>query len=286
MMKGPGDLPAGDSISFGISTAAEPPDMAAPGTASVQIVLDGKSQRESAAQVLIEHLFANTDTAIPQVSYAVSYRLAEEFIGGDIVDVYHFDNDCVAFSIADISGKGAQAAVHAALIKYGLRAYSSHGLTPEAVLRAMDRLYLENNTFENVESFASVFFAVADPLRRTLWYANAGHEPVLIVSPAGVVSLLQPTAPLIGIFDDQHHLFKQEAVPIEKDTILVATTDGVTEARSADRDFFGMERFIAAVEASHDQSPAAIVKRVIDDVEIFSGNRLRDDIAIVAVRFG
>jgi hypothetical protein len=42
--------------------------------------------------------------------------------------------------------------VHAALIKYGLRAYSSMGLTPEAVLRAMDRLYLENSNFEKVES--------------------------------------------------------------------------------------------------------------------------------------
>lgn len=260
--------------------------MAAPGTASVHVVLDGKSQRESAAQVLIEHLFANTDSQIPQVSYAVSYHLAEEFIGGDIVDVYHFDNNCVAFAIADISGKGARAAVHAALIKYGMRAYSSLGLTPEAVLRAMDRLYLENNTFENIESFASVFFAVADPLRRTLSYANAGHEPVLIVSPEGKVDVLRPTAPLIGVFDDQHHLFKQEAIPIQKDSVLVATTDGVTEARNADGDFFGMERFIAAVEATHACSPAAIVKRVIDDVHDFSAQRLRDDIAITAVRFG
>jgi len=277
---------SGDSISRGIVTAAENVQEAPPGTSSVGIVLDGKSQRESAAQVLIEHLFANTDTEIPQVSYAVSYRLAEEFIGGDIVDVYHFDNNCVAFAIADISGKGAQAAVHAALIKYGLRAYSSHGLTPEAVLRAMDRLYLENNRFENVESFASVFFAVADPLRRTLSFANAGHEPVVIVSPSGEVSVLEPTAPLIGVFDDQHHLFKQASVPIQAGTILVATTDGVTEARSSDGGFFGMERFIEAVRDSHEQSPDEIVKRVVDDVQIFSKRRLRDDIAIVAVRFG
>ncbi len=150
----------------------------------------------------------------------------------------------------------------------------------------MDRLYLENNTFENIESFASVFFAVADPLRRTLSFANAGHEPVLLVSPAGEVSVLKPTAPLIGVFDDQHHLFKQQAVPIQPGTVLVATTDGVTEARTTDGDFFGMERFIAAVEASHALSPDAIVKRVVDDVRAFSKEHLRDDIAIVAVRFG
>jgi len=277
--------PGGASISQGISTPIEIESSAPTGTSSVGIVLAGKSPRESAAQVLIEHLFANADTEIPQVSYAVSYRLAEEFIGGDIVDVYHFDNNCVAFAIADISGKGAQAAVHAALIKYGLRAYSSIGLTPEAVLRALDRLYLENNKFENVESFASVFFAVADPTRRTLTFANGGHEPTIIVSPNGVVTVLQPTAPLIGVFDDQHHLFKQEAIAIERGTLLVATTDGVTEARTRDGDFFGMERFIAAVQASRDLSPEAIVERVIAEVQAFSQQGLRDDIAIVAVRF-
>lgn len=269
----------------GISTPVELPDSAPSGTSSVAIVLDGKSPRESAAQVLIEHLFANTDTDIPQVSYAVSYRLAEEFIGGDIVDVYHFDNNCVAFAIADISGKGAKAAVHAALIKYGLRAYSSHGLTPEAVLRAMARLYLENNRFENVESFASVFFAIVDPLRRTLTFANGGHEPIVLVSPDGAVSVLQPTAPLIGVFDDQHHLYRQESLQIEKGTLLVATTDGVTEARSRDGELFGMERFIAAVLGSCRESPKEILARVIEDVQAFSSKRLRDDIAIVAVRF-
>jgi serine phosphatase RsbU (regulator of sigma subunit) len=276
----------GVSISPGIATAVEIPESAATGTSSVDIVLDGKSSRESAAQVLIEHLFANADTEIPQVSYAVSYRLAEEFIGGDIVDVYHFDNNCVAFAIADISGKGAKAAVHAALIKYGLRAYSSHGLTPEAVLRALARLYLENNRFENVESFASVFFAVADPTRRTLTFANGGHEPILIVAPDGAVSVLAPTAPLIGVFDDQHHLFKQEAIPIEIGTLLVATTDGVTEARTREGEFFGMERFIAAVTAAREESPEVIVERVTDAVRTFSQRGLQDDIAIVAVRFG
>jgi serine phosphatase RsbU (regulator of sigma subunit) len=270
----------------GIATAVPAPDSEGTGTSSVAIVLDGKSPRESAAQVLIEHLFANADADIPQVSYAVSYRLAEEFIGGDIVDIYHFDNNCVAFAIADISGKGARAAVHAALMKYGLRAYSSQGLTPEAVLRAMARLYLENNRFEKVEAFASVFFAIVDPLRRTMTFANGGHEPVLLVSPDGEVSVLQPTAPIIGVFDDQHHLYRQEAQQIEKGTLLVATTDGVTEARAGNGEFFGMDRFIEAVDASRRESPETILQRVIEDVQVFTGRRvLRDDIAILAVRF-
>jgi hypothetical protein len=79
----------------------------------------------TAAKVLVEHLFARGTAQIAGVEYAVGYRLAHGLTGGDIVDVYHFDNNAVSFSIADISGKGTEAAVHAALVKYGLRAYAS-----------------------------------------------------------------------------------------------------------------------------------------------------------------
>lgn len=109
----------------------------------------------TAAKVLVEHLFARGNASIAGVEYAVGYQLAHRLTGGDIVDVYHFDNDAVAFSIADISGKGTEAAIHAAMVKYGLRAYASQGQTPESVLRSTDRLYIENNAFEKIESFAS-----------------------------------------------------------------------------------------------------------------------------------
>jgi sigma-B regulation protein RsbU (phosphoserine phosphatase) len=266
-------------------TETAAPEGIASSSSSVEITIDSQEPLASAAQVLIEHLFAHPDTRIPGVSYAVAYRLAEEYIGGDIVDIYHFDNNSVAFAIADISGKGAAAAVHAALIKYGLRAYSSHGLTPEVALRAMDRLYLENNSFEKMESFATVFFGLVDPSRRLLTYANAGHEPLLLVSPHGVITVLPPTAPLIGVFDDQHHLFKQDFATIEPGGLLVATTDGVTEARTTDGEMFGMERFIEAVRASREGTPEDIIAQVFSDVETFAGKTLRDDIAIVVARF-
>lgn len=273
------------SIGSGFGTVPEvPPAEAQPGRSSVKIESAGLT-RETAAQVLIEHLFANMDAKVPGISYAVAYNLAEEFIGGDIVDVYHFDNNSVALSIADISGKGARAAVHAALIKYGMRAYCSEGLTPERALRSMDRLYLENNNFEKNESFATVFFGLIDPQRQIMTYASAGHEPVLMLQPDKTVTILEPTAPLIGIFDDQHHLFAQQVVKIEPGCLFVATTDGVTEARNANKEFFGMERFISAVVAGFDSTLEDLVASVISEVKVFSRNRLQDDIAIVAARF-
>jgi len=257
------------------------------GSASV-VVRDGnlpEATMEEAAKVLVEHLFAQGNIAIPGVSYAVGYKLAEGPTGGDIVDVYHFDNDAIAFSIADISGKGPHAAVNAALIKFGLRAYSSEGMTPERVIRALDRLYLENNAFEKTESFASVFLGVVDPTRHMMSYANAGHEPVVLIAPNGTPRVLAPTAPLVGVFDDQHHLFKQAYADIEPGTIFVGATDGVTEARDGSGEQFGMDRFVNAAIANRKLAEPALVQAIVDATLTFCGGKRQDDIAIVVVRF-
>lgn len=278
----PGRIPAGEVVPVEDGRVNDGP------TSSSTRILGVTSPRASAskaAEVLVSHLFAQSDRDIGGVAYAVAYQLSDGQAGGDIVDVYHFDNDAVAFAIADISGKGVQAAVHAALIKYGLRAYSSLGLTPEKTMRAMDRLYLENSSLEQIESFASVFLGVVDPKRRTMTYSSAGHEPVVLVHSHLEPIVLPPTAPLIGVFDDQHHLFKQETVDLWTGSLLLMATDGVTEARSPNRDFYGMDGLLDCVTRTRDAEPAAIVDAILHDIAEFSPNGLRDDIAIVSVRF-
>ena len=255
-----------------------------PSTSSALRVDDATGVSEwAAAQVLVEHLFARGTSAISGIEYAVGYQLSHGLTGGDIVDVYQFDNDAVSFSIADISGKGTEAAVHAAMVKYGLRA--SQGLTPERVLRSLDRLYIENNTFDRVESFATVFFGLVDNSRRIMHYASGGHEPAAIMVPGERPQTLSPTAPLVGVFDDQHHLFKERFVELPPGTIFVATTDGITEARAPDRSFFGMEGFLATIEELAEAPVETIVRELIDRARAFSGDSLRDDVAVLAARF-
>jgi serine phosphatase RsbU (regulator of sigma subunit) len=170
-------------------------------------------------------------------------------------------------------------------IKYGLRAYSSHGLTPEKAMRAMDRLYLENSTFEHVESFASVFMGIVDPKRRVFTYSSAGHEPVVLVQPHQEPKLLPPTAPIIGVFDDQHHLFRQESTELWPGSLLVATTDGATEVRNSEGEFFGTERLMACVGRHREASPSAIVDAILKEIAQFSADAWHDDVAVLVARF-
>ncbi len=238
-----------------------------------------------AAQALVETVFGGTQHRIPRLRYATAYKLAEGKTGGDIVDVFHYDNDHVSIAVADIAGKGTQAAVHAAMIKYGLRAFVSNGLTPEKVIRSLDRLYLENNACEGTESFATVFLGMVDSTRRLLTYTNAALESVLIVHPNGEVHRLPPTAPLVGVFEDQHHLFKQGFVNLEEGSLLVVATDGVTEARNAKGSTLGLEHIEQTILQHREEAETAIAEALLHAVERFAEDHRRDDIAILVARF-
>jgi sigma-B regulation protein RsbU (phosphoserine phosphatase) len=238
------------------------------------------------AHVLIERLFGGTQQQIPGMRYAIAYRAANGKSGGDIADVFHYDNDHVSFLIADIAGKGSAAAAQAAMVKYGLRTLASAGLMPESVMRALNRLYFESITFENVpESFATVFFGIIDATRRFLFYSNAGHEPVLIIFPDGKHTMLDVTGPLIGVFGDQHHLFKQSTIELPLGTLLVAATDGVTETRGPGGEFYGVDRFVVCALNNRDASESDIAQTLLADVNTFSASTQRDDIAIIVSRF-
>jgi sigma-B regulation protein RsbU (phosphoserine phosphatase) len=213
----------------------------------------------------------------------VGYKPADGPTGGDILDVFPFDNGSVGFSVADISGKGVRAAVHAALIKYAIRAYASAEQPAELVLRSLNRLFLENNAFERTDAFASVFVSIVDSERRVMTYASGGHEPVMLIPPSGSVNVLAPTAPLVGIFGAQNDLFGQAAADLEPGCTFVATTDGVTEARRGG-ELYGMERLTDFV-ARHAQKPVETqVKLLLTDVSSYCYGKPQDDIAVLVAR--
>ncbi len=169
----------------------------------------GYAKDPAESNAVLRDIFAPKAEIVDKVEYAIVYELPDTHLGGDVLDVYVYDNGSVSFMAADVSGHGAAAAANAALIKYSIRAYASSGMSPEIVLRNLDRLYLENSAFEKRESFASVFFAMIDSERATLGYSAAGHDLAILARPAERPRQLPVTAPIIGVFEDQSHLFHQ-----------------------------------------------------------------------------
>ncbi|MDP9110815.1 MAG: serine/threonine-protein phosphatase [Candidatus Eremiobacteraeota bacterium] len=238
---------------------------------------------DTAAEILVRHLFAQPGETIVGIDFDVGYTTADGPTGGDIIDVFPFDNQSVGFSIADISGKGVRAAVHAAQVKYALRAYASAELPVGESLYLLNRLLSENNAFERLDTFASVFIGVIDSERNVMTYASGGHEPVVLLARGRPPQVLAPTAPILGVFENSRALFGQEQVQLRPGSVLVATTDGVTEARR-DGVMYGIDRLVDAC-ALHAREPAAQqVESLMRNVSRYCYNKPQDDIAILVAR--
>jgi len=243
-----------------------------------------------AARVLVDHLYARTFPSIPGVDVGSAYVPAENNtrVGGDLVDVYQFNNGSMAISVADISGKGAKAAARAALVKYALRAYVSAGLTPAQALRNLNVLYIETSEFDtgSPDSFVSVFLATIEPEHRVMTYASAGHGPAFLLRGGRPAEWLPPTAPIVGVFEESQKLFHQRFVYLEPGgSTLIVTTDGITEARTPDGRFFEQEEFMNCINANRLLPAQQQADQLVGGTRQFSGGRHQDDIAVMVARF-
>jgi sigma-B regulation protein RsbU (phosphoserine phosphatase) len=245
---------------------------------------------EHAARILVDDLYAFEFPLVPGIEIGASYRPAADRskVGGDLIDVYQFNNGSVAISIADISGKGIHAAIRAASVKHALRAYVSAGFTPAQVMRHLNLLYIESSRFEmrDSDSFVSVFLGIADPERRVLTYASAGHEPVFLFQNGEPPLVLPPTGPVVGIFEEWYSRFHQRLVSLEPlGSTLMAMTDGITEARSPDGAFFYEHPMMDIAEENRSRSAHEQAQSMSNAALAFSNMEPHDDIAIVVARF-
>lgn len=243
-----------------------------------------------AARTLVEHLYEHRFPVVPGVDIGTAYLLSEDDVrvGGDLIDVYQFNNGSVAISIADICGKGPEAAARAALVKFGLRAYVSAGFTPAQVLRNLNVLYLETSAYDDIDddSFVTVFLGIVDPERRVMTYASGGHEAVMFLAPGRAPELLPPTAPIIGVFAESQKLFHQRLVCLPQGgSTLIATTDGVTEARTAAGAFLTVDGLMHWIESNRARAAQQQADELMSLTREFCGGRPKDDIAIAVARF-
>lgn len=235
--------------------------------------------------MVLRHLFVPPAQPVEGIRYAAYYRFAEKHSGGDIIDVFRCSDGDVNLSLTDISGKGVAAALHAGLVKYGIRAYATENHAPRNVLRRLNRFYRESDTFERSDSFASVFFARYRQESRTLSYASAGHDGVLLVAPdGGAIVTLNPTGPVVGVFADSEDLYDDHEFSIEPGTTLLAVSDGVTEARR-EGELYGMERLTNATVRLRERSLEDLACGITREAAAFARSRVIDDMAVLAVTF-
>jgi PAS domain S-box-containing protein len=216
---------------------------------------------------------------LSQVRFGHLYRSAtkEAQIGGDFYDVFQAKNGRVGLLIGDVSGHGVDAARVATLVKDTVHAFSHQFRRPHLVLRETNRLLVE----KDLPGFTTAFLGFLDPVDGRLVYSSAGHPPPLL-KVGGAVTLLESPNVSLGVFADAH--YRDSEVEIPEASLLLLYTDGITEARNGDA-FFGEGSLTSALVALGDEPIETLPSLLLQAALSFSGGRLADDAALLAVSF-
>lgn len=221
--------------------------------------------------------------AAPGWEIHVAYRAARE-VGGDFYDAMATDVEDgevgrLAFTVADVTGKGVPAALFMAHARAILRA-SAHHRSPLDALVEANRVIREDN---RSGLLLTTLLARVETATGRVAIASAGHEPALRVTGDGTVEEVGGGGVLLGL--SAAPTIGESDVALAPGDALILYTDGITDARDGSGEFFGDERLRAAVRANADAPAPAMVDAVLRSVDAFRGTApAYDDLTLIVIR--
>lgn len=215
---------------------------------------------------------------LANLEVAAKFRPARA-IGGDLYDFVNYSLDHLGMVIGDVSGKGAPAAIYAALVSGILRSHAPIEPGPAEMLRAVN-FSLGERRIEG--QFVSLIYAVWDDRNRSLKIANSGL-PRPLYCHDGKIEVIEATGLPLGLFDDaEYDEFTFEAKPGD---MFVFFSDGILDARNKAGDMFGRHRTEAIIAGCADISADCVVKSLFTAVtEHAAGEEAFDDETVVAIK--
>jgi sigma-B regulation protein RsbU (phosphoserine phosphatase) len=203
-------------------------------------------------------------------------------MGGDYFDVLKAPHGRLLIAIADVTGKGAPAALLMANLQAML-----HVLLPidisleEAVSRINSILYRNTPS----DKFVTFFWGIFNPSTMKLQYVNAGHNyPLLFRKGKKTPRQLNKGGLLLGALPSIRK-YESEEITFHSDDLLVCYTDGVTEAMNEDKtEEYGEQRLERCIHAHRNETAEGIMKAIIDEVMDFSLGIQYDDITLIVIK--
>lgn len=241
--------------------------------------------RSEVAEALQASLLPARLPTVPGLEFASAYVGATQWqeISGDFYDVFRFDGGW-AIAIGDVCGKGQDAAAMTAAARHAIRALAHVHSSPAEVLAAANEVLLEGDYGER---FVSVKLAVleAQPAQRLVRVrlGGSGHPGPAVVRADGRVEILEGDGLPLGLFAGAQP--SADELELHEGDLLFFYTDGITDARSAELEFFE-DRFADTLAGLAGRSAAETVRAVQEHVTAFSDGELRDDLTILAVKVG
>jgi phosphoserine phosphatase RsbU/P len=230
------------------------------------------------ARELQFRLLPPTLPKVPHLDVAAKFVPARA-IGGDLYDFVNYSLGRTAIAIGDVSGKGAPAAIYAALVSGILRSHAPIEPGPAEMLSAVN-FSLGERRIEG--QFVSLIYSVWDDKDRTLQVANSGL-PRPIYCHQKKVEIIEATGLPLGLFEEAD--YEELSFQAKPGDVFVFFCDGILDAANRAGDLFGRERLQSVVtencQASADELVKAIFQAVSDHT---AGADAFDDQTVVVLR--
>lgn len=237
-----------------------------------------QAQLEVARQVQLELLPAR-DPRLEGFDIS-AYNFSTEEVSGDYYDFVSLYEDHLGIVIADVSGKGVPAALLMAFLRASLRAAIHIGYAPNISMSKVNYLLWES--IEN-NQYVTAFYGALDATNRTLAYANAGHNPPLLMDGEGHARFIERGGIPLGMFRDTRYY--EYYLPIQPGQIIVLYTDGITEATNEAGTEYGRERLEQKVREGRELSARELINFLHADVLAWTAGRgATDDVTFVVIK--
>ena len=206
---------------------------------------------------------------------------AAKEVGGDLYDYVDIDENHVAALIGDVSGKGVPAAMFMMKTITSFRDFAAPNKTPSEILKHVNASIFKGN---KKSMFVTCFLAILDKKTGKLVYANAGHNPPIVGSNHNYRYLKCNSGFLLGCFEEAYIV--DEETTLKPGESLTLYTDGITEARNSEGDFFGEERLLEMFNKRNYTCTVELHHSIKDEIASFVKDAPQsDDITFVTLRY-
>lgn len=206
---------------------------------------------------------------------------AAKEVGGDLYDYLYIDENHIAILVGDVSGKGVPAAMFMMKVITSFRDFTVKNKLPSEILKDINTSIIRGN---KAGMFVTCFLAIFDKRNGKIIYSNAGHNPPLIGSSFNFRYLKPKQGFLLGMFDDPPLV--DEEIVLEKGESITLYTDGITEARNSEGEFYGEKRLLETFNKKEQFSIDELHEDLKEDVANFVKDAPQsDDITFVTLKY-
>jgi serine phosphatase RsbU (regulator of sigma subunit) len=223
-------------------------------------------------------------TTLPQVSnfeFAARFEPARQ-IGGDFYDVQLRPDGKVSLLVADVSDKGAHAALFMAVTRTLFLTEGRHFNEPVEVAMAVHNGLIEASTYD---MFVTALFGILDPQTRVLRYVRGGHDEPILIRADGEASFLGGKGRFLGLWADPGPVFEEQQITLNSGDCLLLYSDGVTDMRNPAGDSFGRDRVLEVARSLRIYDADRIARSIYNTVQQYRvGVEAFDDFTLLVIR--